>query len=108
MPRLAAGSLAVVFLSAAVVAPLPAQDSRYDAELRRLAERPEVREAFRVIERIDPASRDDLITLTQIPARPRRGAKGRGAGRSPRHGVPRGDGRHGAGPRRHAVRAGDR
>lgn len=70
MPRLAAGSLAVVFLSAAVVAPLPAQDSRYDAELRRLAERPEVREAFRVIERIDPASRDDLITLTQIPAPP--------------------------------------
>jgi acetylornithine deacetylase/succinyl-diaminopimelate desuccinylase-like protein len=47
-----------------------AQDARYDADVRRLAERPEVREALRLIERIDPASRDDLITLTQIPAPP--------------------------------------
>ncbi|MBI2402531.1 MAG: M20/M25/M40 family metallo-hydrolase [Gemmatimonadetes bacterium] len=49
---------------------LLAQDTRYDADLRRLAERPEVRAALRLIERIDPASRDDLIALTQIPAPP--------------------------------------
>lgn len=57
-------------LSATVAAPLPAQAPRYDAEVRRLAERPEVRQALRAIERIDPASRADLIRLTQIAAPP--------------------------------------
>jgi len=70
MSHLSTGAFCVALLSAAIVSPLAAQDTRYDAELRRLAERPEVREAFGLIERIDPASRDDLITLTQIPAPP--------------------------------------
>lgn len=60
----------VALWSATLIAPLSAQDARHDADLRRLAERSDVREAFRIIERIDPASRDDLIALTQIPAPP--------------------------------------
>jgi len=71
MSRFPAGRLLGLALATATfAAPLTAQDARYDADLRRLAERPEVREALRLIERIDPASRDDLITLTQIPAPP--------------------------------------
>ena len=72
MPRLAAVRSLCLALASATLAspPLVAQDTRYDAELRRLAERPEVRDALRLIERIDLLSRDDLITLTQIPAPP--------------------------------------
>ena len=51
MPRLATGSsLCLALVSATVAAPLVSQDARYDADLRRLAERPEVREALRIIE----------------------------------------------------------
>jgi len=72
MPRLAAVRSLCLALASATLAspPLVAQDTRYDAELRRLAERPEVRDALRLIEPIDLLSRDDLITLTQIPAPP--------------------------------------
>lgn len=47
-----------------------AQQSRYDAELRRLAERGDVVQAFRIIEQLEPQSHTDLITLTEIPAPP--------------------------------------
>lgn len=47
-----------------------AQQNRYDAELRRLAERADVVQAFRAIEQLEPRSHADLITLTEIPAPP--------------------------------------
>ncbi len=40
------------------------------AEVTTLRERPEIRDAFRVIEALEPRSREDLITLTGVPAPP--------------------------------------
>jgi acetylornithine deacetylase/succinyl-diaminopimelate desuccinylase-like protein len=52
----------------------PAQEvsveERYEAEVRRLAERPLVREAFRIIEALEPRTMDDHVALTQVPAPP--------------------------------------
>lgn len=56
---------------AAVLGPasLAAQTS-YDAAIRRIAERQEVQAAFAVIDRLEPQTHADLITLTEIPAPP--------------------------------------
>jgi acetylornithine deacetylase/succinyl-diaminopimelate desuccinylase-like protein len=42
----------------------------YDEEIRSIANRPEVRRAFALIEQIEPRSLQDLIRLTEIPAPP--------------------------------------
>jgi acetylornithine deacetylase/succinyl-diaminopimelate desuccinylase-like protein len=51
-----------------IPASLGGQD--HAAEVRRLAERPDVLAAFRTIERLEPQTHADLITLTEIPAPP--------------------------------------
>ena len=42
----------------------------FDLEMKRLAERPEIREALRIIETLDSQSDAELIELTEIPAPP--------------------------------------
>jgi tripeptide aminopeptidase len=51
-----------------IPASLGGQD--HAAEVRRLAERPDVLAAFQTIERLEPQTHADLITLTEIPAPP--------------------------------------
>lgn len=51
---------------AAAQAPVP----RYEREVRRLAERPDVQAAFGAIEALEPRTRDDHIGLTEIAAPP--------------------------------------
>ena len=49
---------------------VPAAAQDYTGEIRRLFERPDVRAAFGVIDRLEPQTQADLIALTQIPAPP--------------------------------------
>ena len=42
----------------------------WDEQMAELAQRPEVREAFSIIEALEPAAIDQLIELTEIPAPP--------------------------------------
>lgn len=71
---LAAACVAAPLLagSAAAQAPggSPTVEARYLQEAERLAAHPAVREAFRVIEELEPQTTRDLITLTEIPAPP--------------------------------------
>ncbi len=46
------------------------QDPRPGEEIRALLARPELQAAFRAIERLEPRTQRDLITLTEIPAPP--------------------------------------
>jgi len=46
------------------------QEPPWDAEMKALLEDPHVRDAMALIETLDPASVQDLITLTEIPAPP--------------------------------------
>jgi tripeptide aminopeptidase len=48
----------------------PQVEARYLQELQRIAERPEVRRAFGVIEELEERTRRDHIMLTEIPAPP--------------------------------------
>lgn len=45
-------------------------DTTYAAEMDRLAEDSRIREAFRIIEELEPGTMDDLVTITEIPAPP--------------------------------------
>jgi acetylornithine deacetylase/succinyl-diaminopimelate desuccinylase-like protein len=67
MRRLTALSLT---LSAGLTVGAWGQDPSYDAEIRALMDRPEVRAAFRAVEALEPRTLADLITLTQIAAPP--------------------------------------
>ncbi len=63
-----------LFVAAALFLPrsLPAQEraTSYDQQIQSIANRPEVRRAFALIEQIEPRSLEDLIRLTEIPAPP--------------------------------------
>lgn len=48
----------------------PEIEEEYAAEIEALAETEPVREAFRVIEELEPRTMDDLVMLTEIPAPP--------------------------------------
>ncbi len=50
--------------------PAQGQQSRYDAEVQNLLKDPGVREAMAVVERLEPRTMEDLVTLTEIPAPP--------------------------------------
>ncbi len=64
--------VAVVIVMGIVPGDLPAQiaEPRYEAEIRLLAERPQVRDALRTIEAHVPTLVRDLIALTEIEAPP--------------------------------------
>ncbi len=53
-----------------VPAAVPAQSTRYDDEIRRLASLQSVESAFDVIDELEPRTSSDLILLTEIPAPP--------------------------------------
>ncbi len=55
---------------AAGVDATPGADARYLDELAEIAADDRVREAFRIIEELEPATTRDLVTLTEIPAPP--------------------------------------
>ena len=57
-------------LSAALTSVATAQDARYEEELRVLMARPEIRAAFAAVERLEPRTQRELITLTEIAAPP--------------------------------------
>lgn len=63
------GSLLILCAAIFRAAVLQSQTA-YDQQIRVIADRPEVRRAFSLIEEIEPRSRGDLIRLTQIPAPP--------------------------------------
>ena len=46
------------------------QDSRFGPEIQAIVARPEIRAALDVIERLEPQTQRDLISLTEIPAPP--------------------------------------
>jgi acetylornithine deacetylase/succinyl-diaminopimelate desuccinylase-like protein len=46
------------------------QQTRYDTELENLLNDPAVREAMEVVEKLEPRTMEDLVTLTEIPAPP--------------------------------------
>jgi len=46
------------------------QQTRYDTELENLLNDPAVREAMDVVEKLEPRTMEDLVTLTEIPAPP--------------------------------------
>lgn len=54
----------------APAAGLAQEAAEYDREIRAIAERPEIREAFRIIEELDAKSEPELIALTELPAPP--------------------------------------
>jgi acetylornithine deacetylase/succinyl-diaminopimelate desuccinylase-like protein len=62
--------LAGSVLLATVAPSVHAQERDHDTEIRAIAERNEVREAFQAIEGLQDQGRADLITLTEIPAPP--------------------------------------
>lgn len=64
--------LAMLALAAMVSQPvaLVAQRPTDVAGLRALAEQPIVRQAYRIIEELEPRTHEDLITLTEVPAPP--------------------------------------
>lgn len=66
-----AGSRILLLFIALVLAPATRGDARdYDQDMRTLAERKDVQEAFRVIESLEGVSESELIELTEIPAPP--------------------------------------
>ena len=66
-----AGSWFVLLFIAVVLAPASRGDTRdYDREMRALAEREDVQEAFQIIESLEGVSESELIELTEIPAPP--------------------------------------
>ncbi len=46
------------------------QDPGYEAEIQALSGRRQIREAFAIIQRLEPKTRTDNMELTQIPAPP--------------------------------------
>ncbi len=48
----------------------PALAAEYQEEIARLAENDRIREAFRIVEELEPRTMEDLVTLTEIPAPP--------------------------------------
>ncbi len=66
-----AGSRLLLLFIALVFASTTRGDVRdYDVEMRALAERKDVQEAFRVIESLEDVSEAELVELTEIPAPP--------------------------------------
>lgn len=65
-------NLVLAAFAVALAAPALAQgpENRYDGEVGRLAERPDVQTAFRTIDALEPRTHDDLVLLTEIPAPP--------------------------------------
>ncbi len=57
-------------LSSVATLPLSAQENWYRAEVEALAANALVREAFRIIEGLEPRTMEDLVALTQVPAPP--------------------------------------
>ncbi len=57
-------------LIAGITSPLGGQAPDYDAEIRGIGERSDVRAAFQAIDSLQDQGRADLITLTEIPAPP--------------------------------------
>lgn len=65
------GSRFLLLFIALVAAPVTRADARdYDREIRALAERADVQEAFQIIESLAGVSESELIELTEIPAPP--------------------------------------
>ncbi|MFQ5704227.1 MAG: M20/M25/M40 family metallo-hydrolase [Gemmatimonadales bacterium] len=62
--------LLACLLAGALVTNLNAQDPKYQAEIGRLVERPQLRQAFQIIEQLEPRTQKDLVTLTEIASPP--------------------------------------
>lgn len=69
-PVLAAAIVLAVGNPRPALAQVPAPDPEYDAAVRAVAERPEVREALAVARRLERTAEAVLIELTEIPAPP--------------------------------------
>lgn len=62
--------LSLLLAGLTMVPPAVAQEAVYDREVAALLARPEIREAFRIVQAMDPVLQEELIELTEIPAPP--------------------------------------